>query len=319
MGQTPTISAAICTHATDRLEDLASGLAGIAAQSRPPTEVIVVVDRNPELLELVASRWPWVRAVANTDHGGLAGARNTALATATGDVVAFLDDDAEPAPDWLEHLAAPYADPDVQLVGGWVEPRFDDERPAHLPPELDWVIGCSHRGRPTRRADVRNVTGASMSLRRGLLDQVGGFEEAVSRKDHVPVGCDDTEFCIRVTQRVPHSRIVTEPAAVVHHRVPSQRGSWRYLRQRAYSEGRSKAVVAALVGAQDAISDEKAYVRRVLPLAFARELRHGRLRGAAGVLVALTWAGWGYARGRRSPRQAVARSGDVAPRAAPRS
>jgi GT2 family glycosyltransferase len=302
MGQVPTISAAICTHATDRLEDLASGLAGLGAQTRPPAEVIVVVDRNPELLELVAARWPEVRVVANADHGGLAGARNTALSTATEDVVAFLDDDAEPALDWLERLAVPYADPHVQVVGGWVEPRFDDRRPAHLPPELDWVVGCSHRGRPTHRADVRNVTGASMSLRRALLDQVGGFEEAVSRRDDVPVGCDDTEFCIRVAQRVQGARIVTEPAAVVHHRVPQQRGSWRYLRQRAYFEGRSKAVVATLVGAKDAISDERIYVRRVLPRAFARELLHGRLRGAAGVLVALTWTGWGYASGRLSSR-----------------
>ena len=108
-----------------------AGLAGLEAQSRPPVEVIVVVDRNPRLLDRVARRWPAVRVLSNTDHGGLAGARNTALAAAVGDVVAFLDDDAVPAPDWLERLAAPYADPAVQLVGGWVEPRFDERRPAH--------------------------------------------------------------------------------------------------------------------------------------------------------------------------------------------
>lgn len=300
MGQGPLISAVICTHASDRIDDLAAGLAGIAVQTRPPVEVIVVVDRNPGLLAEVTRRWPSIRVLANTDHGGLAGARNTALAAAVGDVVAFLDDDAEPAPDWLERLAAPYADPAVQLVGGWVEPRFDDRRPAHLPAELDWVVGCSHRGRPTQRADVRNVTGASMSLRRDLVDRVGGFEEAVSRKDHVPIGCDDTEFCIRVAQRVPGSRIVTEPAALVRHRVPLERGSWAYLRRRSFFEGRSKAVVAGLLGSTDALSDEGAYLRGVLPRALARELLHGRLRGAAGILVALTWTVGGYVVGRRS-------------------
>jgi len=302
MGQEPTISAAICTHASERLEDVAAGLAGIAGQTRPPVEVVVVVDRNADLLAEIASRWPELRVVPNSDHGGIAGARNTALATATGDVVAFLDDDARPQEDWLERLAAAYDDPDVQVVGGWVEPAWDDERPAHLPPELDWVVGCSHRGRPTVRADVRNVTGASISLRRDLVDRVGGFDERVSRKDGGLATCDDTEFCIRVRQRVPGSRIVTEPAAVVHHRVTRHRSTWAYLRARSIAEGESKAQVAAMVGPEDATSDERRYVRSVLPRAFVRELLHGRLPAAAGVLTALAWTGWGYLLGRRSAR-----------------
>ena len=71
----------------------------------------------------------------------------------------------------------------MQVVGGWVEPAWDDERPAHLPPELDWVVGLQPPGPADGRADVRNVTGASISLRRRLVDQVGGFDERVSRKD----------------------------------------------------------------------------------------------------------------------------------------
>jgi GT2 family glycosyltransferase len=315
MGQDLTISAVICTHASERLEDLAAGLAGLAAQTRPPAEVVVVVDRNPELRATVEARWPWVRVVANTDHGGIAGARNTALGAAVGDVVAFLDDDAVPAPDWLERLTAPYADPDVQVVGGWVTPAWDLGRPAHLPPELDWVVGCSHRGRPTLCGDVRNVTGASISLRRGLVAEVGGFDERVSRKDDVPMSCDDTEFCIRVAQRRPGSRIVMEPGAVVHHRVTAHRGTWTYLRARSYAEGLSKATVASLVGVGEATSDERDYVRRVLPRAFARELVRGRLRAAAGVVIALAWTGWGYLAGRRTAASATG----GAPRGAPTS
>ncbi len=297
-----TLSVAICTHASERLPDLAAGLAGLADQTLPPTEVVVVVDRNPALLDEVARRWPSLRVVPNTDHGGIAGARNTALRVATGEVVAFLDDDAVPARDWLERLVAPYADPRVQVVGGWVEPAWDEARPAHLPPELDWLVGCSHRGRPLVRADVRNVTGASISLRRALLEQVGGFDERVSRKDAAPVGCDDTEFCIRVAQRLPGSRVVSEPAAVVRHRVPATRGTWAYLRSRSLWEGRSKATVAAMVGAPRATLDERRYVRRVLPRAVLRELVRGRPRGAAGVVTALAFTTWGYLVGRWSDR-----------------
>ena len=302
MGQGPTISTAICTHSSERLEDLALGLAGIEGQTRPPLEVVVVVDRNPALLAEVERRWPALRVIPNADHGGIAGARNTALAAATGDVVAFLDDDARPEPDWLERLVTAYDDPRVQVVGGWVEPAWDEARPAHLPPELDWVVGCSHRGRPTVRTEVRNVTGASISLRRGLVDRIGGFDERVSRKDGGLATCDDTEFCIRVLQQVPDSRIVTEPAAVVHHRVTPHRSTWAYLRARSLAEGESKAQVAAMVGSWDATSDERHYVRRVLGRAVARELFHGRLRGAAGLVTALAWTGWGYLQARRAVR-----------------
>ena len=210
--------------------------------------------------------------VANADHGGIAGARNTALATAVGDVVAFLDDDARPEQDWLERLSAAYDDPRSRSWAAGSSPPGTTQRPAHLPPELDWVVGCSHRGRPTLRADVRNVTGASISLRRDLIARVGGFDERVSRKDKGLATCDDTEFCIRVRQQVPGSRIVMEPAAVVHHRVTPHRSTWAYLRARSFAEGESKAQVASIVGQSDATSDERRYVLNVLPRALAREL-----------------------------------------------
>ncbi|WP_372734366.1 glycosyltransferase family 2 protein [Nocardioides sp.] len=294
----PAVTVAICTHASERIEDLAAGLAGVAEQTLEPVETLIVVDRNPELEAEVRRRWPEVRVVTNTDHGGIAGARNTGLGAATGEVVAFLDDDAVPHPDWLARLAEPFADPTVQVVGGWVEPAWDQERPQHLPPELDWLVGCSHRTRPDAVADVRNVVGASLSLRRGLIESVGGFDQRVSRRGDVPLGCDETEFCIRVGQKLPGSRIVLQPRAVVRHRVTANRTTWRYLRARAYAEGLSKAVVAELVGADDATSDERRYVWRVLPRAFVREFVHGRWRGSVGVMTALTWTGWGYLTGR---------------------
>ena len=97
-----------------------------------------------------------------------------------------------------------------------------------------------------------------------------------------------------MAQRLPGSRVVSEPAAVVRHRVRAARASWAYLRHRSLWEGRSKATVAALVGRHGATFDERQYVRRVLPRALARELVRGRVAGAAGILTALAWTSWGY-------------------------
>jgi glucosyl-dolichyl phosphate glucuronosyltransferase len=156
---------------------------------------------------------------------------------------------------------------------------------------------------------VRNLMGCTMSVRRETFAQVGGFTEDLGRIGRIPLGCEETEFCIRLRQVYRKAgrpaRIVLEPAAKVDHRVSPDRVSWGYLRRRSWSEGLSKATVARLVGADDALSTERAYVTRILPGALVRELRAGRLASVAAIVAALAWTTAGYVRGAVSrPRPA---------------
>ena len=304
-----TSSVVVCTASMDRWQHVVAGVAAVERQTVPAAETILVVDRNPDLMARAQAELPSVRTVANTRGGGVSGARNSGLAVAAGEIVAFLDDDALPEATWLERLLAPYSDPDVQVVGGLALPVWPGgQRPDQLVPELDWIVGCTHHGPPIIRGDVRNTIGANMSVRRAVVEVVGGFDENVSRHGSVPLGCDDTEFCIRVVQRRPGSRVVFEPAAVVHHNVTPDRTTWAYLRSRARAEGLSKATVAKLVGPEAATVTERDYVRHVLPGAVGRELRRAvggeraGWRGAAGVLTALAFTTWGYAEGRLTGR-----------------
>src|SRR4029078_3504420 len=98
-----------------------------------------------------------VRVVDNLRTGGASGARNAGVAAAGGEVIAFLDDDARPEPDWVERLLSAYAAWQVLAVGGVPRPVWPDRRPRHLPPELDWLVGCTYLGQPTVRTDVRNL------------------------------------------------------------------------------------------------------------------------------------------------------------------
>jgi glycosyltransferase involved in cell wall biosynthesis len=79
-------------------------------------------DHSPPLARRVADAFPEVTVVASTGRPGLSGARNTGLARATGDVGAFLDDDARAAPDWQERLAGGYASPEVVGAGAGLAP-----------------------------------------------------------------------------------------------------------------------------------------------------------------------------------------------------
>ena len=305
------ISVVVCAYTERRWEDIVAALASVAEQSRPAARTILVVDHNPPLLERARVAFPQVLVVPNAGRRGLSGGRNTGVAHAVGDVVAFLDDDARAETDWLERLAAGYSDPSVAGVGGTAVPVWPRRRPRWLPPEFDWVVGCSFTGLPTEAAPVRNLIGANMSFRREVFEAVGGFTDGLGRVGSRPLGCEETELGIRLRQGRPGARLLYEPAAVVRHRVTEERVAWRYFCSRCYAEGRSKAMVARLVGAADALETERRYVRSVLPRALARALdprrrhRSDPVARVGAIVAGVAVAAGGYARGRlaRSTRR----------------
>ncbi|HET7475679.1 MAG TPA: glycosyltransferase family 2 protein [Dermatophilaceae bacterium] len=296
----------VCTYTPDRLANLVRAVGSLDAQTLRPHEVIVVVDHNEELLRQVAAALPAAQLVASSGPRGLSGARNTGVRVATGDVVAFLDDDAHADRDWLSELTRHYADDSVIGVGGLVLPAWSIRPPTWFPPEFGWVVGCSYAGQPRHTSPVRNPIGANMSFRRAPLIAVGGFHNGMGRVGANQLGCEETEVAIRLAQRCPGSRILHEPAAVVHHHVPAERSRWRYFRRRCWAEGRSKAAVSRLLGRDRALASERSYVRQALPRGLARDARRllrGELPGllrCAATIAGLSMTTAGYLVGRSS-------------------
>ncbi|GAA4794115.1 glycosyltransferase family 2 protein [Streptomyces sanyensis] len=283
----PTFSVVVCAYTLDRWDDVRAAVASLRRQSRPVDEILLVVDHCPELYERAAAGLPGeVRVLASHERRGLSGARNTGVAAARGEVVAFLDDDATADPDWHARLAAGYGDPAVAGVGGLVRPWWTTGRPAWFPPEFDWVVGCSYRGLPEHPAPVRNFIGANMSFRRAEVLAAGGFRTDLGRVGRTPLGGEETELCLRIAARSPGAVLLYEPGAAVRHRVPGARAQHTYFRARCYAEGLSKARVASLRGSRAALASERAYLRSAVPRAFARTLRPGT-DGGPRVLAAL--------------------------------
>ena len=154
------VSVVICAFDDKRFEQLAAAVGSLLSQTVRPAEIIVAVDHNPRLLERVRRDLPDVTAVASARHRGAGGARNAGVAAASGRTVAFIDDDAQADPDWLERLLPAFADPNVLGCGGAIEPVWPAGRPHWFPEEFDWVVGCTYRGLRTRPGAVRNVISA---------------------------------------------------------------------------------------------------------------------------------------------------------------
>ena len=300
------ISVVICAHTVARWDELAAGFASVKDQSHPPHEVIVSIDHDEELLERAREAFPDARVVTNEGEPGVSGARNTGIGHATGDVVAFLDDDARADRRWLEVIARAHSDPAVLGTGGLIEPSWAGPAPAWMPPELYWIVGCSYRGLPTTVAPLRNPIGANMSFLRDVFTDVGGFSDDLGRLGGVPGSCEETEFSIRALRMRPDTVVLHLPEARVMHTVPRTRTTWRYLVKRSWTEGRAKALVTRAVGPGTGLSQERSYVTKTLPAAFLAGLRdalrgdrHGLGRAVAIVsALGITVAGYVYGRAR---------------------
>ncbi len=221
------VTIAICTH--DRPALLARALDSVVGQA-PPVHEVVVVDNAPgadATRVLVERQRPAVRYTVEPIPG-LDFARNRALAEATGEIVAFLDDDAVAAPGWAEALRRNFADPRVAVCTGRVEPlsletegqrlfeanggfsrgssrvRLPDDasRPLHGRPAplIAWAVSVG--------------SGCSYAVRRDAARSLGGFDEALDLGAVLPGG-GDHDLLWRALQS--GARVVYEPEALAWH------------------------------------------------------------------------------------------------------
>ena len=286
----PEISVIIAAFSMDRWNDLNDAVASVRAQTIHSLEIIVVIDHNLELLTRSARELTGVTVIANAGNRGASGARNTGVAASRGEIVAFLDDDASASPEWLEMMLRHFQDAEVAGVGGRSKPQWETRRPRWFPPEFDWVVGCSYRGMPESITLVRNVWSCNMAIRRQAFDAVCGF-----RDDFGKVGMrsrpEDTDLCLRVSEHDDGGMWIYEPAAIVSHKVPAKRATFRYFLKRCYYEGQGKAALASLNGSTESISAEHAYVRRMLTNGLVcglRETARGEASGLARCLAIVT-------------------------------
>ncbi len=309
------ISVVICVYTLDRWDDILAAIDSVREQSLAAHELIVVVDHNQGLLGRLSEQLAGydgdlrISVTPNRERRGLSGGKNTGVGLAAGDIVAFLDDDAVAEPGWLKSLADCYNSPEVAGAGGLTLPNWDSSRPAWFPREFDWVVGCNYLGMARSRQPVRNLLGGNASFRRAVFDRAGGFPDDIGRSgSRLPLGCEETEFCIRIGQLLPEVALVIDDRAVIWHRVKDERARFSYFLTRCYAEGLSKAVVSKRVGTADGLAAERRQALATLPAGVARNLAaplRGDLAGfgrAGAILAGLFAAAAGYATGRFTGR-----------------
>jgi GT2 family glycosyltransferase len=254
------VSVVVCSH--NGAVHLPAVLASLHKQTLAAGrfETLVVDDGSSDPTSAIAAEHG-ARVITLDENCGLAAARNAGVRAARAEIVAFTDDDCVCDPGWLEQLLEPFSNPAVLAVGGGVTPggpnsfnvRFLRRRNPLKPlsgvflesPGLtrrlaiylrDLLLGAP-RLAPGER--LYSVVGANMAFRRGIVYELGGFDEAFR------FGGEEEELCVRTHARREAAEIAFAPRATVSHTFSPRVGD-TLRRSRAY--GRGNARLAAKYG-----------------------------------------------------------------------
>jgi glycosyltransferase involved in cell wall biosynthesis len=291
-------SVVIASHTLQRRAALTEAV--VSALAQDPYEVVVAVDNNADLYDWVRTQWTAVVPVHHQGTHGASATRNAGARVAAGRLLAFLDDDAVARPGWLQSLTAPLARPEVVGVGGLVEPVWLGPVPKWMPDEFLWVVGASYRGLPSTAAPVRNVWSMNLAVAQEDFWAVDGFREGFGKTGHRSQP-EDTDFCIRLTTTFKGRTCWYEPSARIGHMIPPDRGTLRFFVRRCFNEGQGKADIAALLGSDEGLRDERRHAGKTLPEGIRRELRRAfaarefsAVQRVSAMCIGLGAAGLGY-------------------------
>lgn len=255
-GSRPQISVVLCSFNGERMIPDALSCLGRQSLNSGLYEVIVVddgsVDRTAEIAQSYGAR-----VISLQPNRGLAAARNAGVAAARAPIIAFTDDDCQPAEDWLESLITAFSDSKVDGVSGRVVPacsnrfllRYLSARNPIAPMGIDQLASSSRASRLrlylrqvigrgdelATGAPLYSLVGANMAIRRELILELGGFDEVFKAAG------EEEEFCRRAHGRRQGVRLFYAPGAAVVHQF-SPRLSDPLRRARTYGRGHTDAV-----------------------------------------------------------------------------
>jgi GT2 family glycosyltransferase len=280
----PRVTITIATY--NRAALLDECLDHLRRQRFAPGDEVIVVDNGStdDTAAIVARHQIGYTAPLHLLHEPLAGKSRAiarALAAASGDILAFTDDDVNVEEGWLDALRDAMADPAVALVGGPVKPRWQSTVPRWIRrardrhPRLGAPIALLDYGDRPAALGSRAALGANLAVRREVFIKVGGFPAHLGKLRGTLLSGEDHELCHRV-QRAGF-RALYAPKASVQHWVPADRARVSYFLRWFYWSG----ITHAIMDRDGSGSTGRAI--HGLPLYFAARA----VTASAGVLAAL--------------------------------
>lgn len=240
------ISVILCTY--NRCESLAKALGSAARLMLPEAtnwEVLVVdnnsTDQTREVAEDFCRRYPYRFRYVFEPRPGKSYALESGLREASGDVLAFMDDDVTAEPTWLQNLTSPLNDGKWAGSGGRILPDWACAAPPWLDLKEKWALSplalfdLGPDAGPLSEAPF----GTNMAFQKRMFEKYGGFRTDLGPQPGSEIRNEDSEFGRRLLQA--GERLWYEPSAIVYHSVPEKRIQKRYFLTWWFDKGRGDA------------------------------------------------------------------------------
>ncbi|MFD2672709.1 glycosyltransferase [Marinicrinis sediminis] len=245
----PLISVIICTY--NRASLLSETLMALPELHRmDQAEVIVVDNQSTDHTAAVVAQfqqhWPascTLRYVREREQG-LSHARNRGIEEASGDWIAFLDDDAIPERNWLQMMVQAFERyPDAEGIGGKIRPRFETARPDWLIHELELPYTIVDLGDEEKKYPKHLFPfGANMVLKREVVERIR-FPVHLGRKGNSLLSGEESWLFQRIQDE--GGALYYIPGLVVDHFIPEERLTKEWIRKRYYYQGVSHGLASA--------------------------------------------------------------------------
>jgi glucosyl-dolichyl phosphate glucuronosyltransferase len=247
------ISIVVTSYSIRQIKDIQDLLDSIKTQAYPEIETLFVVERSRELFSILKEKendFPGLKVIFNDTVPGMAASRNIGAKASTGEIVAFVDDDAVLTDQWAQETARAY-DNDKRIIGltGPILPLWEDPAMAWFPREFYWLFSCTYYDWVEPR-EVRNGYGTNISFRKEVFDRglffTTGLGSVGSKKGDEfkkqKTTAEETELSLKI-RAITGKGIEYNPEIIVYHKVYRFRFTAKYIWKRAYIEGNTKMMI----------------------------------------------------------------------------
>ncbi len=246
------VSAVISTY--NRAQFLPGLFDSIKNQTLPASEFDVIFINNNStdetgmlLKEFVDNRSGIKVFYYEEPNQGLSYCRNRGIRESHYDLVTFLDDDALPAPDFLEKTVSFFdKHPEAGAAGGKILLHFEAIKPDWYNPFLSPLLGYFNPGDKTKPFKHTYFRGSNMTFRRSLFNMHEPFDTKLGRTGDLLLGGEEKELFYRLKNN--GVQLWYNADAVVYHLVPAERTTQVFIKTQALGTGSSKKVQAQIEG-----------------------------------------------------------------------
>lgn len=240
------ISVIICTY--NRVDMLSVTLQSwLSVDDAGYKAEMIIVDNNStdSTSQLVASfraECPGQLRYVRETKTGLSHARNRGIQEASGDIIAFVDDDIFFDKSWLKEICRAFLEnPEVACVGGKSIPKFETTAPEWITEKIYRFYGSTCSGEQDRlMVFPEHPFGLNMAFRKSIFSQVGEFNPNLGRLKGNLLSNDETDLFHRIHKS--QLKVYFASKAILFHRIPAERTEKHWVLKRNYWQGVSDVV-----------------------------------------------------------------------------